>query len=95
MKSYDKNFKTRHFLLSLSCLTETNFIIFLKTEKSFTSNIAFKVKAGPTSLPPVLHIRDVQLVSQGTEGLKGILRPQLVQESRTVLLPRSTKNAEN
>ena len=44
---------------------------------------------------PVLQIRDFQLVGQWAEGLKGILRPQLVQESCIFLLPRSTKNGEN
>ena len=43
----------------------------------------------------VLQIRDFQLVSQWAESLKGILRPQLVQESCIFLLPRSTKNGEN
>ena len=41
---------------------------------------------------PVLQIRDFQLVGQWAEGLKGILRPQLVQESCMFLLPRSAKN---
>ena len=40
----------------------------------------------------MLQIRDFQLVSQWAEGLKGILRPQLVQESCMFLLPRSAKN---
>ena len=43
----------------------------------------------------VLQIKDFQLVSQWAEGLKGILRPQLVQESCIFLLPRSTKNGES
>ena len=43
----------------------------------------------------VLQIRDFQLVGQRTEGLKGILRLQLVQESCIFLLSRNTKNGEN
>ena len=53
----------------------------------------------------VLQIRDFQSVSpfcfytsmvgQRAEGLMGILRPKLVQESLPFLLPRSTKNHEN
>ena len=45
----------------------------------------------------VLQIRDFQLVGQWAEGLKlkGIFRPQLVQESCIFLLPRSNKNGEN
>ena len=39
----------------------------------------------------VLQIRDFQLVGQWAEGL----RPQLVQESCILLLPRSTKNGES
>ena len=43
----------------------------------------------------VLQIGNFQLVGQWAEGLKGILRPQLVQESCIFLLPRSTKSGEN
>ena len=43
----------------------------------------------------MLQIRDFQLAGQWAEGLKGILRPQLVQESCIFLLPRSTKTGEN
>ena len=38
---------------------------------------------------------DFQLAGRGAEGLKGILRTQLVQESYIFLLPRSTENGEN
>ena len=43
----------------------------------------------------VLQIRDFQLVGQRAEGVKGILRLQLVQESCIFLLSRNTKNGEN
>ena len=40
---------------------------------------------------PVLQIRYFQFVGQWAEGLKGILRCQVVQERCIFLLPRSTK----
>ena len=43
----------------------------------------------------VFQIRDFQLVGQWAEGLKGISRSHLVQESCIFLLPRSTKNGED
>ena len=46
-------------------------------------------------LRPMLQIRDFELVGQGAEGQKGILRPQLVQEICIFLLPRSTRSGEN
>ena len=50
---------------------------------------------GYWEMDSVLQIRDFQLASQWAEGLKGILKPQLVQESCIFLLPRSTKIGEN
>ena len=39
----------------------------------------------------VLQIRDFQLVGQWAEGLKGVLRPELVQQCCLFLLPKNTK----
>ena len=39
----------------------------------------------------MLQIRDFQLVGQWAEGLKGILRPQLVQESRIFYFQEALK----
>ena len=39
----------------------------------------------------MLQIRDFQLVGQSAEGLKGILRPQLVQESRIFYFQEALK----
>ena len=44
---------------------------------------------------PVLQIGDFQMVGQLAESLKGILRPQLVQERCIFLLLIRNKNGEN
>ena len=75
---------------------------FVKLGLNTPNYVQGHMKSNPKSSAPcftsnetVLQIRDFQLVSQGTEGLKGILSPQVVQERCIFLLPRCTKNGEN